>query len=825
MVLWKSLLVGSLFVLACASAGPALGAESRVDFRADVFPLLRDRCFRCHEGRNASSGHRLDLRDEWIGRTNADPVAIAGNSQRSRVIALVTGVNPKTVMPPEGPRLSDREVTILKQWVDAGLPWDAALLPEQDDGAAHWAFQPVARPTIPLQNDSTWPRTPIDPFVASRHRQLKISPEPEADRRTLVRRLYFDLLGLPPTWEETQEFLADQRPDAVECLVDRLLASPHHGEHWGRHWLDVARWAESEGFESNHPRPFAWRYRDLVVRAIREDWPFDEFLRMQIAGDEFPEYSDDHLIATGFLAAARISSNEEDKWLQQNDVTVDIVNAVGGAFLGLTLHCAQCHDHKFDPISIQDYYSLHAYFARGIPVNVRLRDPQVLREDAAVRSAEFEQAVNLKRLLFDKAKRQLVAVLLSQLETQDQNAIQTPVDLRTVDQELIARRASLKLQKAIGEIERSMSDADRKLYDELKKYVSEQEKVTPPFPQTFAYYSPVTSPHRLDVLPSIGFYPLPYEPDELARRRTYVMNRGEVHQIGPSVSPRVPMVLDRPATRSDGTSRSTVATRLGLADWMTDRQHPLVSRVWVNRIWQHHMGRGIVSTPDDFGVRGDRPSHPELLDWLSAELMEHDWSSRHIHRLIVTSAIYRQGTRHSDQANEVDRENRFLTGYPVRRMRVEVLHDALLAATGRLNPSIGGASIPVDGREHSSRRNLYLVQRRGHPTEMQRLFDGPNECAATTGSRYVSTSPLQSLYLLNSAFIYDCARHLCNSIRQQGLTNRRDLVVQLFQCILLRHPTSVEMQAAEKLWDSGESEPLELVCVGLLNLNEFVYVD
>ncbi|MCC7423666.1 MAG: PSD1 domain-containing protein [Planctomycetaceae bacterium] len=845
--------IAFLVMILPAALLPAGESSPDVDFGRDIVPLLKDKCFRCHQGRAAEAGRRLDVKSELLGAQSERPLVVRGKSEESRLIEVVSGRDAKIVMPPEGPRLTDAEVSRLRRWIDGGLAWDRDLLPESDDPLQHWAFRPVERPAVPAASEG-WCRNPIDRFLAARHVRRRLTPAPEATRRTLIRRMSLTLWGLPPSRNDVDDFAADERPEAVERLADRLLQSPRYGEHWARHWLDLARWAESEGFESNHPRASAWRYRDYVVESLNADKPFDAFLRQQIAGDELPDESDENLIATGFLAAARISSNEEDKWLQRNDVTVDVVNTVGSAFLGLTLHCAQCHDHKFDPLSARDYYALHAFFARGMPVNVRLRNAALNRDYAAKSSPELTPAVALKEAIFEAARRRMVASESDKLTDEERTAIDTPADQRSVPQELLARKASLRFQKTPNGVEKYIPEADRKLYEELKKKIVSLEQLSPPAPQTFAFYAPSTSPHRLDVLPSLGFYPLPFEPDDLARLRTYVMVRGDVHNIGPDVVPGWPEILSRadsPHELSSSPTKESSAphrrTRRELADWMTDSRNPLVARVWVNRLWQHHFGSGLVATPDDFGIRGARPSHPELLDWLAAELIDHGWSTKHIQRLIVTSAAFRLGPADNGstearavaaQRRALDPENRLVTRWVPRRLEAETLRDASLAVSGELDLTAGGPSVPLDQRETSHRRSLYLFQRRGQPPEMQRLFDGPNECSASTAVRTASTSPLQSLYLLNSPFLMERARTLAADVERLAESDRAGQIEAAFRRVLSRPPTAEERAAAETLWvrvtdgvsnteagPRGTVSPLQFLCQSLLNLNEFAFVE
>jgi hypothetical protein len=808
------------FAIGCALLLGTLRIAPGADFGREVLPLLRDRCFRCHEGKDNRAGVRLDIKAELLGQTGGAALVVPGNSAQSRLMELVRGTNPNEVMPPKGPRLKAEEIDLLARWIDGGLSWDANLLPERESAADHWAFQPVRRPAVPDGDADGWSRSPVDRFIAAEHHQRGLTPAQAASRRVHVRRLYFDLWGLPPTWDDAQAFLADESPDAAERLVDQLLASPRYGEHEGRLWLDVARWAESEGFESNHPRPSAWRYRDFVAQAFSGDKPFDEFIAQQIAGDELPEYSDENLIATGYLAAARISSNEEDKALQRNDVTVDIVNAVGSGLLGLTLHCAQCHDHKFDPISARDYYSLHAFFARGMPLNAGLRNDVPLSAEEQSKRAEQVQAIALQQTLFEQGRKRLHAQLRSQLSPAEQQIYDLPANERSRDQELQARKISLKFQKSNGEIEKSIDPASRKLYDELKKRTAELEKQLPHVAQTFAFYSPVTSPHEISVLPALGFYPLPYEPEEMRRARNYVLVRGEVHQLGVAVEPAFPQIL------RSVPGASVPRTRRELAAWLNDSQQPLVPRVWVNRLWQQHFGRGLVATTDDFGLRGARPSHPELLDWLAAEFLRGGRSTKHIHRLIVSSAAYRQGAESSPATLARDADNRWLTRHVPKRLTAEQLRDAWLLVNGELDNRLAGPSVPLDQREASLRRSLYLFQRRGQAPDVQRLFDGPQECSASIARREVTTSPLQSLYLLNSPFAVERSSFLARSIRTSLDEDRDSLIRAAFRRVLLREPVADELLAATQLWQaSSQADPLPSVCQALLNLNEFNYVE
>ncbi|HEY8504581.1 MAG TPA: DUF1549 and DUF1553 domain-containing protein, partial [Gemmataceae bacterium] len=616
----------------------------------------------------------------------------------------------------------------------------------------HWAFVPPARPAPPPVAGAAWCRNPIDRFILARLEQEGTSPTPEADRATLLRRLTFDLTGLPPTPEEIDAFLNDDAPDAYEKVVERLLHSPAHGERWARHWLDVARYADSEGYESDHPRPYAWRYRDYVVGAFNRDKPYDRFLTEQIAGDELLPYSDENLIATGFLAAARLSSNEEDKPLQVNDVLVDIVNATGSAVLGLTLQCAQCHDHKFDPITQRDYYRFQGFFVKGMPNNLTLRDPEGWKAYEAAKPPEYDPARKLRDLLFEQGRRRRVEETREKLSPAHLRALEVPAERRTPEEERLAREADLAFQFTPGQIEAGIPEKDRKLYGELKKKLAEIEKNLPDPPQTFGFYSPATSPTNVRVLPMAGFYPPPYEPEKLARARAYLLKGGDVHRRGEALDAGWPAVF---GTTDDG--RAAAGRRLALAEWLTRPGHPLTARVWVNRIWQWHFGRGLVATPNDFGTTGAPPSHPELLDWLATELIRGGWSTRHIHRLIVTSATYRQSSRPVSRGSEGDAEKRdaLFARWKPRRLEAEALRDAMLAACGELDRRTGG---PPDADEKTSRRRmLYLLQRRQQPAMARQLFDAPTAAAESCPARVTSTTPLAALFLLNNPVALRCA--------------------------------------------------------------------
>lgn len=744
-------------------------AERPIDFRNDIYPLLQKRCFACHKGDEPSSGYRLDERAALLGNGQRTLI-VAGKSEASPLIQAVAGLLDGKEMPQEGRPLSAEQIGLLRAWIDAGVSWDYDLLPPATAPAKHWAFQPIRRPDPPRVKNVEAVRNPIDQFILAKEEAEGTPPPREVPLRTLIRRLSLNLLGLPPSPEEIAAFEQSAIRDsqsAIDAFAERLLASSHYGERWARHWLDVARWAETEGYESNHPRPFAWRYRDWVIESFNRDLPFTEFSLQQLAGDELMPYRDEHLIATGFLAAARLSSNEEDKPRQRNDVLVDIVNATGSAFLGLTLHCAQCHDHKFDPITQADYYRLQGFFVQGQPANLQLQDQALWDEFNSAKAPEYDSATQLKQVLYDAAERRLIA------------------------------EAKQKIQFSPNQVEKAIADEDRKLYEELSKKLAELEKRMLPTPQTWAYYA-LTSPTQIKVLPMKGFYPLNFEQELLRAARPHLLVRGEVHQRGEALSPGVPGVLARDQS-------SDYSTRRQLAEWLTSRDNPLTARVWVNRLWQWHFGRGLVATAGDFGVKGARPTHPELLDWLAAEFMDHGWSTKHIQRLIVTSAAYRRG-------------------WQPRRIEAEAVRDSLLVVSGELDPRVGGPSVPLDQENQNSRRAIYQFQKREAPPHVQAIFDGPSAATESCSQRLVSTTALQPLYLLNHEFVLARAEKLADRVMRVASNDPERQVEAAFEIALGRSP-----DASELAWGSEfirtSPQGLARFCHALLNLNEFIYLE
>ncbi len=731
---------------------PSLWTKT-VDFKHDVYPLLKERCYSCHKGANSESGYRLDVRSEVLGYSTGDPLAVPGDSANSKIFALTVSDDSLKRMPPpeEGEHaLTHLESDLLRSWIDQGLKWDDQLLPEPNASSDHWAFQPVERPKVPSVKQKDWVRTPVDSFIAAAQESKQLKPAEEVSRRTLIRRLSLDLIGLPPTSTEVDAFLNDASGTAYDTLVERLLASPHYGERWGRYWLDLSRWSESHGYQHDIPRPYAWRFRDYVINSFNEDKPYDRFLKEQLAGDELNPLTDENVIATGFLAAARISGNQMDKAIQRNDALVDMVNATGSVMLGLTLECAQCHNHKFDQLSQRDYYKMQALFTDGQMGNLSLSDPE------------------------------------------------TPNPTR---------------------LENWMSAASYKFYmSEAGKLVKGKAFEHTQRAHTWGFVSAKTGNVGIERMPVVNRAPLPWNPEVLKVTKARLLVRGEVSQPGPVVNSGWPEVL--------GKSNSENVTRTEFADWMGDPDNPLVSRVWANRVWQYHFGKGLVATPSDFGTQGDAPSHPELLDWLASELVAHDWSTKHLHRLIVRSSAYRQERKFNRENAAIDPDNTLLWNWPRRRLEAEAIRDAVLIATGELDTEVGGPSIPPERDEEALRRTIYLAQRRSEMPRAMTMFDAP-EAISSCSHRSVSTVALQPLYLLNSEFMNHRAAALAQKVKSIAGENSDKQIDVVFSRTLGRMPDAEEKVRAVQMLKSASDPDLAFVqfCHALLNLNEFVYLN
>ena len=712
----------------------------------------------------------------------------------------------------------------------------AGLWPEQ-------GLQPVTRATALRR----WFVT----FSALEKRGIPHAPR--ADRPTLLRRAYLDLIGLPPTPAEAVAFLDDNSPDAWDKLIDRLLASPHYGERWGRHWLDVARYADSQGFEHNFDRPNAWRYRDYVVRAFNEDKPYNDFIREQIAGDELKTVTNDSLIATGFLAMyAKVGFREKDNPEFRYEYLDDNIATIGRGILGLTIQCARCHNHKFDPIRQADYYRLEASLTGFVEVDHPLTSKEVAAEWRQKNNTVNEKVAGLKAELRDLEKPYRDRILPGKYSKYPQNiqdAIATPESLRTPGQALLASQVIRSVTVSDAEISRAISTEDGPRRKQLRDAIAAAEKERPaPIPMAmgvtdgdyrFTPDGPGDEPaagkgKKREAIE--GSY-LHSGDGPYRAPPSYFFIRGDVNSPGPETKPGFVKVITygNPPTELAPPTPDTSGRRLALAEWLVSRDNPMTARVMVNRIWHHHFGRGIVATLDNFGKMGESPTNPELLDWLAVEFMDRGWSVKQMQRLIMTSETYRMASEFPDA--EKDPENKLLSHFRMQRLDAEIVRDSILAASGGLNLQMGGAPVfPVipaevvksmfygtwnqkDDGPAVWRRSIYIYRNRGLPFPMLDAFDQPNANIAC-GARNVTTVPTQALTLMNDEFVLKQAQLFANRLEEAAPGNRSKQIELAYRFAVARAPRPEEQRIAE---DFLKGHGLADFTNVMLNLNEFLY--
>jgi len=691
---------------------------------------------------------------------------------------------------------------------------------------AHWAFVPPKHPALPKVKEKAWVRNPIDTFILAALEADELRHAPEADRATLARRLSLDLTGLPPNKKELETFLADRAPDAYERYVDRLLESPHYGERWGQHWLDLARYADTDGFEFDQVRPDAWRYRDWVISALNRDMPYDAFVRLQMAGDEVAPDDPSAFVATGFHRCYPDMVDLNDQGLRRQNALNDITETTGLAFLGLTLGCARCHDHKFDPLPQTDFFQLQAFFTPA-----RFRDDYPIA--SAAERTEYERALRAWEAAVAEVQAELI-----RLESPARAKL-APGDPPGLNDEMVAAFHK-------PEADRSPAEA-RMVFDALAKDRRVKAQALE------GALDKGTAATRRDLLARLaklkGAAPsaLPQarglEESGTKAPPTFLLKRGEYGAQGPEVTPAFPVVLRTSKSQSPSIQPTAHSTgrRRALAEWLTSPEHPLTARVLVNRLWQHHFGRGIVATPSDFGTMGEEPSHPELLDWLATELAAQGWSLKAMHRLMVTSATYRQSSRVDAAALAADPENSLLWHHARQRLDGEALRDALLAVSGRLNPALGGPPVfpelpaeltklsnkgavwPVSPRrEDRDRRSVYVFVRRNLRYPFFEAFDRP-DTNASCARRAVTTIAPQALTLLNSALANEASRTLADRIESEAGPLREAQVERAYWLTFARAPDAREQRLAAAYLDAGGT--LRHFCLALLNANEFLYVE
>ena len=710
---------------------------------------------------------------------------------------------------------------------------------------SHWAWKRPARPAIPTVRNAAWPVSPLDTFILAKLEAQGLSPAPPATREALIRRVAFDLTGLPPTPEEIDGFLADRAPGAWERVVDRSLASPAFGERWARHWLDLARYADTNGYEHDEVRPDAWRYRDYVVRSLNADKPYDRFIMEQLAGDELFPSDPDARIATGFNLLGPDMTDAADQTARRQNTLNDMTDTASLVFLGLTAGCARCHDHKYEPISQQDYYRIQSFFA---PARFRKDLPAgtALEQSTAARAvAEHDRAASLKREELRSVAGEVHDTLrderIARLPEDVQTAFRLPQRARTADQQNLVDRHARAAEPPSAEVEGALPEAARARYRELVREIRTLEGRRPPPPPT-----------------ALGL-------DEQGADipATHILVRGETAHRGKQVEPGFPVILSRVAPTLAPPGAYGSGRRSVLARWIASPANPLTARVMANRVWQHLFGRGIVATPSDFGVRGESPTHPELLDFLATSFASgrgngnpsRPWSLKRLIRGLVLSSTYRQSTRAPAATLGADPENALFSRMNRRRLEAEAVRDAALAVSGLLNSKPGGPGVfapipdgarpspaawPVsqDAADHV-RRSLYLFVRRNLIFPAFESFDAP-DTNLSCARREVSTTAPQALALMNAPDMRLNAQAFAARVLRAG-SDTEKRIVHAYRLALARPPSRQELDLAVRFLgaqaalvgpsaDPAASEQRDSaayvdLCLALLNVNEFVYID
>jgi hypothetical protein len=771
-------------------------AKIKIEFARDIAPLLAKRCLACHGPQQQMSGFRLDQKDAALKGGKAGTDIVPGKSAESRLIRLVAAIDPK-FMPPMGAHLAAEEVGLLRAWIDQGPEWTAQ--------APHWSFQKIQRPAEPAVRDRAWGRNAVDSFILARLEHENIAPSPEAPKLTLLRRVSLDLTGLPPTPEQVRDFLADTRPDAYERLVDTLLNSPHYGEKWARYWLDLARYADSDGYEKDRSRPWAWRYRQWVIDALNRDLPFDQFTTQQLAGDLLPDRNLDTLVATGFnrnTLTNREGGTDPEQF--RDEQVLDRAATLGTVWMGLTVGCAQCHNHKYDPISQKEFYQLTAFFNTQEEANILAPMPGELGPHLAARP-EYD--------------RQRQALLDEYSIPQNQ-----------VDYEAKLREAALHpgthddWDFAYGEFTHYVDNGRKVLFlDPARRTEVQQNAMLDVFLSSCGnlygkeYCDALKLPELRTKLgelaaklPPVSYAPVLIEND--TPPKTYIHLKGDWRERGAEVQSGTLAVLPPMPAGETG--------RLALAHWLTSPDHPLTSRVAVNRIWQEVFGRGIVFTSDDFGTQGDRPTHPELLDWLATEFIERGWSMKQMVRLLVTSSTYRQSSHARPELASKDPENTLLARQSRLRLPAELIRDEALSAAGLLDLRIGGRSVKppqpkgvaelayansVKWEESTGpdryRRGLYIHFQRTVPYPQLMSFDAPAASLACPRRERTDT-PLQALNLMNDPVFFEAAQGLAYRILRESAGGFRDRLNRAYAIALARVPTPREAERLGNYFDN-----------------------
>ncbi len=796
------------FHLGLLLAQPVPESLNQALFEQKLLPVLTQNCAGCHSAKNLSGGLNTASLDLLIAGGKRGTAIIPGDSKASLIMQYVRGEqSPKM---PMGGSLSEEVIDALAKAIDEMRPLPKSA--QKRDPYLDWLLKKPEAPTIPTIQQNAWVKNPIDAFILAKLESKGMKPAPQASKRALLRRAYFDLVGLPPSPEEIEIFEKDQSPEAFEKVIDRLLADSRYGERWARHWLDLARFAESDGFAIDRERPTAWRYRDYVIRALNEDRPYDVFVKQQIAGDELRDgNASDRIVALGFLRMGTWEADANFKTQLRQDVLNELTGTISQVFLGLTVGCARCHDHKYDPIPQKDFYRLQAFFA---PMKIddrpaafqEIENPKLMKSELRRYEDEAEIADEALKKIQERFKKEFIQ--RKQLKDDDKKAGEYLAALRNAKDETFTEAERKEWRTA--------SDHLRKMTDSVGRYR----------PVAYAV-SDVAPPHV----------------PELAS--TYLLEGGELANRGEKVEPGfLKAVIGNEENAKIPFAGGSSGRRTALAEWIASPDNPLTARVMANRIWMHHIGEGIVRTPSDFGINGDRPSHPELLDYLATQFVEKKWSMKAMHKMVLLSNTYQQSTVHNEfeKYAEADPKNLLLWRMNWNRLEGEIIRDSILSVSGNLQKTTGGpgvfVTVPSDVAEgfeffkwfpsdekDQDRRTIYTFQRRSVMNPMIEVFDGAN-MSEVCSRRSSTVVPTQAFSLLNSDFTREQAKKFAANVLEHAGPDVDQSLDRAFLLTLARKPSETERQKYKVAAQGKTSlEALTQLGVVLFNLNEFIYLE
>ncbi len=809
----------------------SFSANEILFYEKEVLPILKANCYKCHGDGKNKGNFSLSSRESTIEGGDLGKAVVPFQPESSNLIKAIQ-YKDGLEMPPKG-KLSEKEIQILIRWVKDGLPMTAnknqqgkteivkktkggVVTPESKN---YWAYRKLSAGTIPQVKDTAWIKNPIDAFILSKLEAKNLTPAKPLDRVRLIRRVYYDLIGLPPTPEEVTAFTQDQSPNAYEKVIDHLLSLPQYGEKWGRHWLDLVHFAETNGYERDSAKPFAYRYRDYVIESFNNDKPYDQFIREQIAGDDLPERSAESIIATGYYRMGIWDDEAADRLQARFDELDDILATTSQVFLATTMNCARCHEHKIDPIPHADYYRLLAFFV-DIPRhdnNANHMNRNSSYEDiTAVAQKKIADSRLLERdKLLQKINDQLVKLenqIIVKLPAEDQRAAEGP-----------------ERTKVVKKLVNWMDEKEKQRYQELKNQLRDVKK------------RPVEQRELALCVANCNRDP----------EQTYIMLRGNPHAHGKPVTPGFPQVLGfpDPAIPKSGPNSHSSGRRLVLANWIATKENPLTARVLVNRLWQFHFGRGICPTSNDFGKFGEAPTHPELLDWLAQEFLKGDWHIKRMHKLMMLSNTYQMSSQANEKALQIDPANQLFWRFNMRRLTAEEVRDSLLWVSGSLNLKMGGPSIypripqevlatqsvPGSGwhtsnNEEANRRSVYVHIKRSLLVPILSQHDQA-DTDTSCPVRYTTTVPTQSLGMLNGEFSNEQAVLFAQRLQKKS-PRLNDQIAFAINLVTNRPATQQEIEKDLKFIQELKQKQklsdfavLKTYCLMLLNTNEFIYLD